>query len=167
MISLPHKKEGPPALLHSREQAGFAMLFTVLLVSLILTIALSISDLTLKQTLLSSLAKDSQIAFYQADAGVECGMYQDITLGNFPLGKSPAQVPNQFYCGENSMTMDLSSSLNDYFVFKEDLAGTASPCFSIVFDKVTTPGSNKVQTRGYNRCSVSPRQVERALEVSY
>ena len=153
-------------MMQDTQQQGFAMLFTVLLVSLILTISLSISDITFKQTLLSSLAKDSQIAFYQADAGIECGMYQDITLNSYPRGKSTSQVPNQFYCGQVNMQLDAGVSSNDYFVFKSSSA-TASPCFSIVFDKVSDPVKSKVQSRGYNRCTVTARQVERALEVRY
>ena len=149
------------------DQTGFAMLFTVLLVSLILTIALSISNITLKQTLLSSLAKDSQVAFYQADAGVECGMYQDAELKNYPRGSTVKDVPNQFYCGDNLMAMDMKNSYDDYYVFYEDVVDSGQPCYSIVIDKVFDPSLSKVQARGYNRCSISPRQVERALELTY
>jgi len=72
-------KKACPAKL--QRSGGFAMLFTVLVVSIMLAIGLGISDITYKQTLLSSLANDSQLAFYQADSGVECGMYYDKTLG--------------------------------------------------------------------------------------
>ena len=44
---------------------GFALLITVVVVSLILSISLGISNLTFKQTILSNLAKDSQISFYE------------------------------------------------------------------------------------------------------
>lgn len=147
---------------------GFAMLFTVLLVSLILSIGLAISNITLKQTILSALAKDSQSAFYQADAGIECGMYQDTTLENYPRGSDTGDVPAQFYCGDRLMTMDVSASDTDYFVFTEDaVIGTTNPCLAIVFDKVYDPVESKVQARGYNRCDETPRQVERALEIRY
>lgn len=151
-----------------KKQKGFAMLFTVLLVSLILTIAISISNITLKQTILSSLAKDSQIAFYQADAGMECGLYQD-NLGNYPKGSTKDIVPQSFLCGENSMSIDLSSSKDDYFVFYEDILNQNGQCFSVVFDKRDIAGDNLsiIQSRGYNRCSTNPRQVERALQVTY
>ena len=46
---------------------GFAMLFTVLLVTLVLSIGLSISNIAFKQSILSGLSKDSQISFYAED----------------------------------------------------------------------------------------------------
>ena len=143
------------------KQSGFAMLFSVLLVSLILTIALSISNITLKQTILSSLAKDSQVAFYQADAGIECGLYQD-SLGLFPIGSAPIE---KFYCGQDYMALG-SDSYQDHYVFYTSNNNGNEPCYSILVDK-TDSNITKIQSRGYNRCSTSPRQVERALEVTY
>lgn len=147
---------------------GFAMLFTVLIVSLILSIAIGISNLTLKQTLLSSLAKDSQISFYQADTAVECGMYYDM-LGALPLGTDPSSISGPIYCGNNKFDINLVESYTDYLVFSQDLADQTQPCSTIVFDKATlvSSGESIVQGRGYNICGTNPRQVERALEVRY
>ncbi len=151
-------------------QSGFAMLFTVLIISLILSIAVSISNLTLKQTVLSNLAKDSQIAFYQADAAVECGMYEDTTLGLFPVGVTDSTLPQTFYCAEHLMTLNQQKSAPDYFVYDSDAPTPLSPCFKIIFDKTFSDGTDKakVQGYGYNICNEeNPRQVERALEVKY
>lgn len=149
-------------------QTGFAMLFTVLIVSLILSIAIGISNVTLKQTILSSLAKDSQISFYQADTAVECGMYYD-TAGAFPLGTDPVTISGPIICGENQFFIDISQSYVDYLVFLQNLSDQSQPCSSIVFDKVTLASSSEsiVQGRGYNICGTNPRQVQRALEVRY
>jgi hypothetical protein len=143
---------------------GFAMLFTVLIVSLILSIALGISNITFKQTILSGLAKDSQIALYQADTGVECGMYYDTLLpALFPIGTDPAKAPDMFYCGNTPMVRDDAQSYTDYIVYRPKVDGRV-PCTMIIFDKTK---ENKVQSRGYNICDSHPRQVERALEVTY
>ena len=56
--------------------------------------------------------------------------------------------------------------LNDYFVYRSTASDT-EPCFSIVFDKVTDPLLSTIQARGNNRCGISPRQVERAIQVQY
>lgn len=148
---------------------GFAMLFTVLLVSLILTIAMGISNLTLRQTILSNLAKDSGIAFYQADAAVECGLYQE-WLGNFPQGATTTGVPSGFTCGGVQMVMT-SNSRDDYFEYTEQSPDPRLPCYTILFDKThaydaPTPYS-RVLGSGKNLCGQNPRQVERALEVKY
>ena len=54
---------------------GFALLMTIIVVSVIISIGLSVLDLTLKQVRLSTNAKDSEIAFHAANAGVECARY--------------------------------------------------------------------------------------------
>ena len=148
-------------------QAGFAMLFTVLIVTLILSIAIGISNLSLKQTILSSLAKDSQISFYEADTVVECGLYHDIVVGSFPLGTDPSAAPSQISCGDDIFSLDTKESYMDYLIYKQEVIDASKPCASIVFDKATDIGTNIIQGRGYNICNTNPRQVERALEVRY
>ncbi len=141
------------------------MLFTVLIISIILSIALGIADLTYKQTILSNLANDSQAAFYQADSGVECGMYYDLHLGELPRGTTINQAPNQFICGANTMTIVSAQSYTDHFVYQEDIS-TSQPCFSVIFDK-TDAVKNSVSARGFSTCLTTPRQVERGLNVQY
>lgn len=153
--------------LHTTKKTGFAMLFTVLIVTLILSIAIGISNLTLRQTILSSLAKDSQLAFAAADAAVECGLYYDITLAAFPSPMDSGTAPTTIACGYRVLTLDPSSSATDYLVYMEKGADPAQYCYSILFDKSSVPGTNIVQGRGYNICSANPRQVERTLETQY
>ena len=149
-----------------KNNSGFAMLFTVLVVSLILAISISISNVTFKQTLLSSLAKDSQIAFYEADAAMECAFYYDFTEQLFPLGTPLGNAPEAIRCGTTDMRRDDSESYDDYFVYKPRIDDSALPCYTIFFDKTNSPLS-LIRTRGYNTCNESPRQVERVLEVQY
>lgn len=151
----------------TKKQSGFAMLFTVLIVTLILSIAVGISNLTLRQTILSSLAKDSQAAFSAADSAVECGLYYDVTQNIFPSPTDPGTVPTTIVCGDRTLTFDSALSFTDYFLYAEKGANPSQYCYSILFDKSTSPGVNIVQGRGYNICSVNPRQVERALETRY
>jgi len=56
-------------------QQGFALLMTIIVVSVVISIGLSVLDLTLKQVRLSTNAKDSEISFHAANAGVECARY--------------------------------------------------------------------------------------------
>lgn len=157
---------------------GFAMLFTVLIISLILSIAVGISNLTLRQTILSSLAKDSGIAFYQADAAVECGMFQD-TQDNFPLGTTSPTDPTAdpathakptFKCNNIDMVIDTDVSTTDNITYiPQSLPQPNDPCFSIVFDKRARVfgGKSVVRGLGYSMCTQGPRQVQRLLQVSY
>ncbi len=151
----------------NKNQKGFAMLFTVLIVSLILSIALSISNTTFKQTILSNLAKDSQISFYQADSTIECALYNDLTLDIFKSGTDPSSI-GKITCGANNFLIVDSESYKDHFVFQEEVENPfIMPCSKLLVDKDTQPGQTIIKSRGYNICENSPKKVERALEVIY
>jgi len=149
---------------------GFALLYSVIVISLILTIAINISNTTFKQGILSGLAKDSQIAFYQADAGAECALYYDVALLAFPFGSTEQAIVGSYptiTCGAKTLTLDTIESRNDYFFYSDEQTPAGSPCFSIIFDKETDPAQNNVESRGHNMCGASIRRVERAVQVTY
>jgi hypothetical protein len=152
---------------HQTKKEGFALLYSVVIISLILTIAISISNTSYKQTILSSLAKDSQIAFYQADAGAECGMYYDLVLNQFPLGTVVAGAPATISCGTKTLALASGDSGDDYFVYEQQSPVATDPCFEVIFDKITDPIKSTIDARGNNRCGAGPRQVERAVRVQY
>lgn len=60
---------------HHKQQSGFALLMTLIVVSVVITIGLSLIDLTIKQLKLSTNSKDSESSFHAANAGVECARY--------------------------------------------------------------------------------------------
>lgn len=55
-----------------RSEGGFALLFTIVIVSVVLAFALTILELTIKQVVLSSVVRDSTAAYHVANAGFEC-----------------------------------------------------------------------------------------------
>jgi len=92
-----------------QNQSGFALLVTIILVSVILSIGLSILDLSIKQLRLSSNSVSSEVAFHAANAGAECARYwrrerenqfiNGSPLANIscfdapPTSVSPTQIP--------------------------------------------------------------------------
>ena len=56
-------------------QAGFALLVSLIVVSVVVSVGLALLDVTIKQLRLSSNSTDSEIAFHAANAGVECAQY--------------------------------------------------------------------------------------------
>lgn len=147
------------------------MLFTVLLVSLILTIALGISNLTLRQNILSNLTKDSGVAFYQADAAVECGMYYEY-LGLFPYGIQPSNAEPSIDCAGTSLVRDDTASYTNFIRYVFASPDPTASCYTVVFDKThaydAPPNKySRVLGTGKNICGQNPRQVERALEVRF
>ena len=61
---------------HSREQ-GVALLFVILLTSVLLLVAIGISNISYRETTFSIEAQDSDTSFFSADTGIECGLYVD------------------------------------------------------------------------------------------
>jgi hypothetical protein len=59
----------------SSRRAGFALIMSLLVVSVVITAGLTILDVSIKQVRLSGNAKDSETAFSAANAGLECGRY--------------------------------------------------------------------------------------------
>jgi len=65
--------------LHKIRQEGFALLMTLIVVSVVISVGLTLLDLTIKQLKLSSGSKDSENSFHAANAGVECARYWRLT----------------------------------------------------------------------------------------
>ncbi len=66
-----------------KKQGGFTLLIAVLLSTVVLAIGLSILNITLKEFILSTIARESAISLNAADAGLECVFYWDrSTQGN-------------------------------------------------------------------------------------
>jgi len=58
-----------------QSQAGFALLVSLIVVTVVVSVGLALLDVTIKQLRLSSNSTDSEIAFHAANAGVECAQY--------------------------------------------------------------------------------------------
>lgn len=56
---------------------AFALLYAVMTSSIILAVGVSIISIALKQLSISTLGRESQYAFYAANAGAECALYWD------------------------------------------------------------------------------------------
>ena len=56
-------------------QSGFALLVSLIVVSVVVSIGLVLLDVTTKQLRLSSNSTDSELAFHAANAGMECARY--------------------------------------------------------------------------------------------
>ena len=60
---------------NTEKQAGFALLISLVVVGVVISVGLSILDLSIKQVRLSSNATESELAFHAANAGMECARY--------------------------------------------------------------------------------------------
>jgi hypothetical protein len=172
---------------------GFAMLFAVLVSSVLLSVGISIFNLTLKELTLSSSGRESQFAFYSADTGIECALYWDFksTVPSTMFATSSASQAGSWrtpYINSDNPScvgVDLKASLitplsttatNAQTRFQLsipnlDAQGASAPYCAIVTvtkDTVGSPGT-MIESRGYNMdcSSTDQNRIERALRVTY
>lgn len=147
-----------------KRNTGYAILFAVVIVSIISIISFGLSNTTYKQLILSSLASDSHISYLQSDMATECSLYADNIVGMTTL-------PSSWNCGIDSngsiRTFNVVDNGTKYIITPTTL-GSKDPCFEFDVDKTTTPGTTVIKARGYNSCDKSSsKTVEREIEVTY
>lgn len=142
-------------------QDGFVALFSVLVSSILVLMALSISGVAYKEQLLSSNAKSSQYSFVAADTGMECALYFDVSQDWYGVG-NPPDDPSLLCGGDRPEFMAGSSDLAlEFFIYKlrifSDVNGVIIPSCAIFSinrqydsDNDGTFESTKIDSRGYN-----------------
>lgn len=151
-----------------KNKKGFALLFAVLVVSVIATVAFGLASIIYKQKLLTSVAVDSGKAFYMADSGMECTLYNlsQVSTQATPLvclDPSPTSS-----IGILSLTQNNGPIVPNSQYIDSSRIGNINACFTIepLFDITSAFVSAKV--RGYSTCNTnSPRHLERTLQVFF
>lgn len=116
MVQIKHKQIG-------QNQPGFALLMTLIVVTVVIAIGLTVLDLSTKQIRLATNAKDSEIAFHAANAGMECARYwrrQSSTLMESGAAISPTCFGSPLY-SNNQVQI---SNNSDGSVYKYDYSFT-------------------------------------------
>ncbi len=173
----------PEARAESEPVRGFTLLIAVILTSVLVSIGLALLDVSYKDVVLSSTAKQSNYAFYQADSTIECALYWDSTVNAFdyssPLSASSmkcgtlplisytsSQSPAPFGSGNiRTTTFDIPC--------KPDGTGGTSGSITIVKTDPTgvcdSAGHKScLYATGYNICdATSDKRLERGLKVTY
>jgi hypothetical protein len=162
------------------------MLFAVLVSSVLLSIGLSIFNLTIKELSLSSSGRESQFSFYAADSGAECALYWDFKGENI-FATSSSQTPHSpaspdcagVVINTDSYISDSSSAKTRFaFEIPNTFGGVAANyCVQVLVSKSVNNNiiTTTIDSRGYNtgsavnnECQSSdPNRVERALQIRY
>lgn len=158
---------------------GITLLIAVILSSVILSVTLSLLDITYKQVILASSAKQSQYAFYAADSAMECVLYWDQQKDAFdytatpyltsgitcadPMGVAqtiiPLNAPNSSVQGGSSRTT---------IFYLPCGAAMGGGTYGYVSITKANGGATSIYTAGYSSCSAAdPRRIERGLKISY
>ena len=163
-----------------RYRKGVALFIALVTASIVLAIGMSILNLTLKSFLLSGAARDSEMAFSAADAGMECAQYWNSSNaaagGKFSL---PAGSNTQIDCMGVPMSFSVAS-FGTKNTFSLDWGASAPLCTKIEVTKfqntLDCPNTKvlplvstctEIISRGYNKSCSSlsdSHTVERALQ---
>ena len=151
---------------------GFVLLFAVMLSSIILAIALGVASVALKEINFSTSAKDANNAFYSADTGIECALFNDKP----PLAIFPNNASQQVTCLGGFININSTDWTNGPWNFVlPGLGSSNDSCAIIDVTKVTVNGSlsTTIISKGYNNgggfggCTPNSSSVERELQVTY
>ena len=165
----------------SHQESGFTLLLSLLVISVILSVSFGVFDVMTKELKLSGLGRESQIAFYAADAGIECAYFWDIKQKEFENedGWPKTDANYSIECANKVIGKNFSFDGGKYttdFQFDMGIA-TTQKCAMVTVTKsienkkvenidykITT---TTIESKGYNYwcTSTSPHKVERAIRV--
>ncbi|MEA2701633.1 MAG: hypothetical protein QOE22_342 [Candidatus Parcubacteria bacterium] len=157
-----------------RPQRGFTLLIAIILASVALVVGLSLADIAYKQIVLSSAARNSQVAFYRADSAMECALYYDQKFAAFNVGNIFDQGAMQ--CDGRAVTGYAESTLTGGGVrttFDVACAGTGRSATVAVYKEGTgtcsaSGAKSCIFASGFNTCSATdPSLFERGLKIFY
>ncbi len=114
-------------LFNKKSQSGFALLMSIIVIGVVVSVGLSLASLTSKQLNLSTNSKESETAFHSANAGVECAQYfrynqaEEVEVGDdfdfkcFGVGGNISAIDPETYAG-------VTVSKADAFLYKKDFS---------------------------------------------
>lgn len=143
---------------------GFTLLIAVVLASVSLAIGIALLDVALKQVILASSARQSQVAFYNADAALECALYWDQQQDAFNYSSPLSTIT----CKNTSISVTSDNSVTPRRrTITIPCAGAGTVAGSVIITK-ESDASTGIYATGYNTCDPdNPRRIERGLRATY
>ena len=168
-ITLKNKDKGHVPYEAKGFRSGFVILFAVTISSIILAIALGVANIALKEVKFSTDARETNNAFFAADTGIECALFNDKSTSNSFVGDGSGTVQ---CLGGNIFLNEPSSSSWDFVI--PGLGSAGQGCAQVSVTKVgSSPVVTTIISKGYNvgdiiSClSSDSNRIERELLVSY
>lgn len=167
----------------NKKDKGFVILFAVILVSIILSVSIGLSDIVYKELSFGTQAHNTGEAFLAADTGAECALLYEfkgsfITSNNASIYGYPTtdDEPLNVECAGSNISLNLNenglySSTGPWVFYLPNLGSTGKACAKVQVTK--TGGSTNIISKGYSKggdttnCySVDPNTVEREIEIN-
>ncbi len=90
--------------MRTQKNSGFALLLSLIISSVVLAIGVSILHISVNQINLAATARESELAFQAAHAGIDCQWYWRIERAfEYVTATAPTENPNISCFGENSI----------------------------------------------------------------
>jgi uncharacterized protein (UPF0333 family) len=169
-----------------KNRNGYTLLFAVIVSAVVLSVGISILNISKKEFLLASAARESVSAFYAADSGLECAIYNYKKISEI----FDSSNYSEFFCLGQRFYMPPSLSGTDpadptigeatYIFYLRSPSVDNQSCSKVTVKKYfeydvdlgeKVPATN-IESRGYNtgwnasrnECNIdSPRRVQRAI----
>jgi Tfp pilus assembly protein PilX len=155
-------------------QRGFTLLIAIILSTVALVVGLALADVAYKQVVLSSTARNSQVAFYRADSAMECALYYDQQFAAFSVGSTFNQATMS--CGGTPPINYVETALSDggvKTIFDVPCA-TGDRSATVTIYKQTSGtctasgAKNCFYATGFNSCfNSAPNRFERGVKAFY
>jgi hypothetical protein len=175
-----------------RENGGVAIFIAVIAVASLMLIATAISNLSYKEQIISQSGRDSKVAFFAADSGMECALFHDLKGGVDPVNDlftfaTPSDgETGTLYCNGDAVSRETDlvggSMVTKFYFNVSDGSGDVTPSCSFVTVTKSLSGSDietVIESSGYNNTCTGDianpdigdendtRNLERALRVEY
>lgn len=138
---------------------GITLLLAVFVSSLALTLGLGIFTLLLSEVEFSGTAKESLIAFYASDSGIECAIFWDIEHPRLAQSAFATSSTSSITCDGDSFTVGGPSGFSRFTIPFDD-----GSCVTV---EVTKSANTTVVSQGKNICADSSKTVQRGLRANY
>ena len=154
------------------KQDGFVILFAVLISSIILLIGMGMFRISIKETVLSSTARESTLAFFMADSGMECALYAEIKHGLYDNEAPPYSISANLCDPRSPSTLrNAGGSSNTSAILFNLINLDMASCAQVRVEN--NNGVRGITSKGYNICnngvpaSNNPLLLQRELFISY
>lgn len=128
---------------------GFTLLFSVLIIAIVLAVSAGISRVVSSEIFLSNVGRQSQMAFYAANAGVECAIYWDTVHDENGYDEDD---PSPFATSTGSGDNDVDDACNSRDI---DIGGWSSCVAGLTGNEASSPCTSSDNKRaGKNRFAV-------------
>lgn len=163
---------------------GITLLLSVLIISIVLAVSLGVSNIITTEIFLSNTGRQSQIAFYAADAGIECAAYWDTLHAGLSRSAFATSTPsaNTISCGGQNFSVggwasciptpctSAGEKKSGFSSFTLNFSNGSCAKVSVTKrNDFSDPFSPTIETfihsDGQNTCANTPRTFQRSIET--